>query len=181
MKDKFGSIKAELLVGPGFSGRVRVWAGFGPKVDKNFGLNSGLRRIVLFVLRVQKNDQNNLAILLNFLYLTQLSGFFGHDLDFKLVFGFGPGSGLQFRVRAGFGPGSGLNLSARLLFWIKAIIKLLPTDNGHIQFRVKVLYLFGFNKKFCWPSSANVSNIENLSEEFIISKKRNSTDYKNIQ
>ena len=33
----------ELQVGPGFSGRVRVGAGFGLKVDKNFGLNLGLR------------------------------------------------------------------------------------------------------------------------------------------
>ena len=28
--------------------------------------------------------------MLNFLDLTQLSGFFGHDLGFKLIFGFGP-------------------------------------------------------------------------------------------
>ena len=64
----------------------------GPKVDKNFGLNSA--GDVLFVLGVQKDDQNNLAILLKFLDLTQLSGFLGHDLGFKLIFGFGPVSGL---------------------------------------------------------------------------------------
>ena len=62
-----------------------------------FGLGSGLRR--LFVLGVQKNNQNNLAISLNFLDLTQLSGFFGHDLGFKLIFGFGPGSGLNLSAR----------------------------------------------------------------------------------
>ena len=33
---------SELEVGPGFTGQVR--AGFGPEVDKIFGLNSGLRR-----------------------------------------------------------------------------------------------------------------------------------------
>ena len=42
--------------------------GFGPRVDKNFGLNSGLRRT--FVLGAQKYNQNNLAILLNFSHLT---------------------------------------------------------------------------------------------------------------
>ena len=50
---------------------------------------------MLFDLGAQKYNQNNLAILLN-----------------KLVFGFGPGSGLCFRVRAyifGFEPGLGLN------------------------------------------------------------------------
>ena len=42
--------------------------------------------------------------MLNFSYLTLHLGFFGRDLGFKLVFGFGPGLGLNFRVRAGFGP-----------------------------------------------------------------------------
>ena len=55
---------------------------------------------VLFALGAQKYNQNNLASLLNFSDLTQLSGFFGHVLGFKFVFGFGPGSGLYFRVRA---------------------------------------------------------------------------------
>ena len=40
--------------------------GFGPKVDKNFGLNS---RDELFILGAQKSNQNNLATLLNFLDL----------------------------------------------------------------------------------------------------------------
>ena len=40
--------------------------GFGPKVDKTFGLNSGLRRTVLFALSAQKSNQNNLVALLNF-------------------------------------------------------------------------------------------------------------------
>ena len=39
---------SELYVGRGFSGRVGVRAGFGPKVDKNFRLNSGLRRAFCF-------------------------------------------------------------------------------------------------------------------------------------
>ena len=38
----------------------------------------------------KKLTKNNLAILLNFLDLTQLLGFFGHGLGFKLIFGFGP-------------------------------------------------------------------------------------------
>ena len=59
---------------------------------------------MLFVLGVQKYNQNNLATLQNFSDLTLLSGFFGHDLDFKLYFEFGPGSCFNFRVRAGFGP-----------------------------------------------------------------------------
>ena len=53
---------AELQVGPGFSGRVR--AKFGPKVDKTLGLIRA--RDVLFVLRAQNYNQNNLATLLNF-------------------------------------------------------------------------------------------------------------------
>ena len=67
---------------------------------------SGLIRArdVSFVLHVQKNNKNKLAILLNFSDLTSLSDFFGHDLGFKLIFGFEPGSGLYFRVRSGFGP-----------------------------------------------------------------------------
>ena len=40
------------LFGSG-SGSGRVWFGFGPKVDKNFGLNSGLTRA--FCLRCTKN------------------------------------------------------------------------------------------------------------------------------
>ena len=58
---------------------------------------------MLFVLGIQKYNQNNSVTLLNFSDLTQLSGFFGQDLGFKLVFGFGlifSGSGLYFRVRA---------------------------------------------------------------------------------
>ena len=42
--------------------------GFGPQVDKNIGLNSGLRRTFCF--RCSKNNQNNLATLLNFSDLT---------------------------------------------------------------------------------------------------------------
>ena len=53
---------------PGFSGQVRVRAGFVPKVDTNFGLNSDLRPT--FVLGAQKYNQNNLATLLNFSDLT---------------------------------------------------------------------------------------------------------------
>ena len=45
---------------------------------------------MLFVLDVQKYNQNNLVTLLNFSNLTELSGFFEYDLGFKLVFGFGP-------------------------------------------------------------------------------------------
>ena len=45
---------------------------------------------MLFVLDVQKYNQNNMVILLNFSNLTELSGFFEYDLGFKLVFGFGP-------------------------------------------------------------------------------------------
>ena len=55
---------------------------------------------MLFVLGAQKYNQNNSEKLLNFLDLTSLSDFFGHDLCFKLIFGFGlilSGSG---RVRA---------------------------------------------------------------------------------
>ena len=62
--------------------------GFGPKVDKNFGPNSCLRRA--FFLGAQKYNQINLAKLLRFSYRTQHLDFFGHDLGFKLVFGFGP-------------------------------------------------------------------------------------------
>ena len=59
---------------------------------------------MLFVLDAQKYNQNNLAKLRNFSDLTLLSDFLGHDLGFKLIFGFGTGSGLNFRVQAGFGP-----------------------------------------------------------------------------
>ena len=38
-------------------------------------------------------------MLLNSSDLTKLSGFFGHDLGFKLVFGFGPGWGLKSSAR----------------------------------------------------------------------------------
>ena len=41
---------------------------FGPQVDKNFGLNSGLRRS--FVFGAQKYNRNNLATLLDFSDLT---------------------------------------------------------------------------------------------------------------
>ena len=63
---------------------------------KNFGLNRASD--VLFILGAQKYNQNRLAILLNFSDPTSLSGFFGHDFGFKLVFGFGlvfSGSGLN--------------------------------------------------------------------------------------
>ena len=43
-----------------------------------------------FVSGAQKFNQNNLSTLLNVSDLTKLSVFFGHDLGFKLVFGFGP-------------------------------------------------------------------------------------------
>ena len=43
-----------------------------------------------FVLGAPKYNQNSLAALLNFSNLTELSGLFGHNLSFKLVFGFGP-------------------------------------------------------------------------------------------
>ena len=72
--------------------------GFGPKVDKNFGLNSGLRRT--FGLGAQTYKQNNLATILNFSDLTLLWVFLGHDLGFKLVLGLR--SGLYFRM--GFRP-----------------------------------------------------------------------------
>ena len=52
---------------------------------------------------MQKYNQNNLATLQIFSAQTKLRRFFGHDLGFKLIFRFGPGSGLYFRVRAGFG------------------------------------------------------------------------------
>ena len=65
--------------------------GFGPGSGLKLTKISGLIRAwdVHFVLGVQKNNQNNLAILLNFLDLTQISFFFGHNLGFKLIFGFG--------------------------------------------------------------------------------------------
>ena len=44
---------------------------------------------MLFVLGAQKYNQNNLTTLLNFSDQPQLSGFFGHELGFKLVFGLG--------------------------------------------------------------------------------------------
>ena len=83
------------------SGRA-FQVGFGPGLGLKLTKISGLIRAwdVLFVLGVQKNNQNILAILLNFLDLTRLSGFFGHDLGFKLIFGFGPGLVLWYRVRA---------------------------------------------------------------------------------
>ena len=76
--------------------------GFGPGSGLKLTKMSGLIRAwdELFVLGVQKNNQNYLAILLNFKDLTLLADFFGHDLGFKLIFGFGlivSGSG---RVRA---------------------------------------------------------------------------------
>ena len=57
-----------------------------------------------FVLGAQKYNQNNLATLLNFSDSTLTFNFFGSVVGFKLIFGFGPGSGLYFRVRAGLGP-----------------------------------------------------------------------------
>ena len=73
--------------------------GLGPKVDKNLGLNSGLRRA--FVLGAQKYNQNNLIDSIAKFFKPNLTFvFFGHDLGFKLVFGFGPGLGLNCRVRA---------------------------------------------------------------------------------
>ena len=59
---------------------------------------------MLFVLGAQKCNQNNLTTLLNFSHQPKLSGLFGHDLGFKLVFRFGPGSGLYFYVRDWFKP-----------------------------------------------------------------------------
>ena len=59
-------------IGPAFE------SGLGPKVDKNFGLKSGLRRTAfLFFFGVPKYNQNNLATLLNFSHLIKLSGFLG--------------------------------------------------------------------------------------------------------
>ena len=81
--------------------RVGFGPGSGLKLTKISGLNWTWD--VLFVSRAQKYNQNNLATLLNFLDLTYLSFFFGHDLGLKLVFGFGLGLGLYFRVWAGFG------------------------------------------------------------------------------
>ena len=77
-------------------------SGSGLKLTKISGLIRA--QDVLFVLSAQKYNQNNLAIMLNFSDLTWLSGFFGHDLGFKSVFGFGLGSGLNFLVWAGFEP-----------------------------------------------------------------------------
>ena len=55
---------------------------------------------MVFVLGAQKYNQDNLATLPNFSDQPQLAGFFGHNLGFKLVFGFGfIFSGLS-RVRA---------------------------------------------------------------------------------
>ena len=70
----------------------------GPKVDKILGLIRAWD--VLFVLGAQKYNQNNLAITLTFFRPNLTFGFFGYDLDFKLVFRFGPGSDLLFRLRA---------------------------------------------------------------------------------
>ena len=81
-------------IGPGFL--RRVWD---LKLIKILGLSPAIG--VLFFFGVPKYNQNNLATLLNFSDLIKLSGFFGHDSDFKLVFGFGlifefwPGSGLK--------------------------------------------------------------------------------------
>ena len=89
------------------SGRAfRVGFGFGPgsglKLTKILGLIWAWDLIRVF--GSQKFNQNNLATLLSFSDLIQLSGFFGLDLGFKLLFGFGPGSGLYYPVRAGFRP-----------------------------------------------------------------------------
>ena len=59
---------------------------------------------MLFVLGGQKYNQNNSVTLLNFSDLAELSGFFGHDLGFKLVFGFGLGLGWVRAYIFGFGP-----------------------------------------------------------------------------
>ena len=41
---KNSAVLDRVVVGLGFSGRVRFWVGLGPKVDKNLGLNLGLKR-----------------------------------------------------------------------------------------------------------------------------------------
>ena len=54
-------------------------SGLGPKVDKNFGLKSSLKRtfFFFFFFGVPQYNQNNLATFLNFLDLTKLSVFLG--------------------------------------------------------------------------------------------------------
>ena len=79
------------------SGRA-FWVGFGPKVHKVSG--SIRASDVLFVFGAQKYNQNNMVITLRFFRpnLIFVFFFFGHDLDFKLVFRFGlifSGSGLN--------------------------------------------------------------------------------------
>ena len=99
-KGRFGGLRQSCKSGRAF--RVGFGPGSGLKLKKILGLIRAWD--VLFGLGAQKYNQNNLATLLNFSDLTSLSLFFGHDLSFKLAFGFGSGSGLYFRVRAGFGP-----------------------------------------------------------------------------
>ena len=69
-------------ISPGFLNRV-----WDLKLTKISGLSRALG--VLFFFGVPIYNQNNLATLLNFSDLIKLSRFFGHDSDFKLVFGFG--------------------------------------------------------------------------------------------
>ena len=81
-------------IGPGFLSRV--W-------DLKLTIISGLSLalgVLFFFFGVPKYNQNNLATLLNFSDLIKLSGFFGHDSDFKLVFGFGLIFSSLGRVRA---------------------------------------------------------------------------------
>ena len=74
------------------SGRA-FQVGLWPKFDKISGLIGAWN--VLFVLDAQKYNQNYLAITLTFFKRNLTFIFFGHDLGFKLVVGFGPGSGLN--------------------------------------------------------------------------------------
>ena len=60
---------------------------FGPKVAKIMCVIRGWN--VLFVLRAQKYNKKNSAITLSFFKPNLTFGFFGYDLGFKIVFGFG--------------------------------------------------------------------------------------------
>ena len=106
-----------------------------------------------------------LATLLNFSDLTYLSFFFfGHDLGFKLVFGFGPGSGLYFGFgRELFGPFTTLWKSVGL------VIKRLLTA-GSIPELPKRLCVLGkiFYVYLQLGSSRLFGVVESLTKDYLL-------------
>ena len=73
--------------------RVRAGFGFGPKVDNISALIRALD--VLFVLGLQKQSKYLRNIAKFYRPNLTFCFFFGYNLGYKLVFGFGPGSGLN--------------------------------------------------------------------------------------